>query len=1588
MHIGNDIYIWDGYQHNWLLDSWTNTDSYHLLHQTGDLHLMGDLRVGGRTIAQQRAIFKNDVVVEGRLLCHHLQGHDRGFFATEQRLHDAVPMPKVGDWALVGVSASPQIWQCTQHGVWEMVGTIGLENAFDLDKYDEARDIVDDIVAQGYVFAGVADTTTQPHCPDGYRVFYITSQPGRYVHFDNMEVKGCSVLMWNPANEGPDRGMWTAKAVGNFFLVNTENLADGAVTLEKTTGLTDYVDTKMRTAVKSISVNGGTAKTPNILGHVNLVIGGGGSGDEDDPGLVGQVRTNTSNLERLMETVEGTEEEEGLASRFDDLETTAIRGIKVNGQDATVTNGVANVTIREQQERAASGKYRASVVDGVTRSGDTWGRDIIEAGVVYDVEAEQSYQFPEEGEDDIEYRLVVDTHDNSLLVEIGTRNAGGGYDYAYYSSWNAYGNDFPGNEDIVDNEYLIKYRNGGVNILAEYDIQQNAVEPVTFGLAYDVSDASLLLDFGGTYYLDWEACDYIASNADISENAELIQYKVDGTTYLGTYDITTHKVKETGGQGQAIGEISATSDRAVQSKVLREKFDEIDGNIRILEDVAGAGGGNSSFNLLSDSDEAFSTFSYFKGNPGCFTPKVAPEDITVDDVRTISVLRPPYGYRTIGAIPVVSTEEEKETVQGIWTAAMVGLSDEANKGVYNRDKIRDAIANPNCIGIKLDKVYEVYCTYTNYTGVDNASDYNCATNIVIDKPFIIDGEVNGMAVGGLKAVSKMMLYTNSSLYLHKVNIENDRSDGFYTIFVDVKDGIDQLQIIKCNFTSTNGLDYGGRIKSSDIANADFNASSGIESPCYAKGRFVYISADKTVCPYVLEEGEEGLKPTNDETRKVNKENGNYINHIRYEGNTFSGGGAISADGVRIVKSCVILHNTFSEITSVAVKFSLANGGGNYKATCNFMSCPIYVVGNTFTGYNKVFKSFGQDKPYYGGIMAEYNEIYVLHNRMENFISGHIPGEDSLETYDAYLSSRQAYFCNNYVKNIVRFNPDDMGGVGICKGKNTNDIYIYGGGRRWCPFRRYWKSNTYILDHDEVMAIWRAHMDNLGTECLLLSEIAYDQQVSGEDCENLEGINDMLAISFANETSVYSISKTAKDLPILWEYVFSNNVLKADKGGITGKKITGHICAAAEWPASLVDISNNTFRAKWFAGANNTDSNRKHLFQVRLMRHSLMFESTSLNIVNNRFEQADPDTSINYPITLIANSYPELDTTNYGTRTSTSTSTETKARDTTNPAMYEYGNYYSNPLGDVRKMEGNVGVLYDTNVANFAIVMTTSRLYQSSSGGYHNSRGSYATAWSSNEKESANTENTSEELRTLRRLVYGDDVSNIPTIIPENPTAHVSQYKVVDGSNITVYTCQAAGSYARVSLYAKKSASLAGTVVDLSSFQIPLSEYETLSLTSDQIAEVLEALGLPTEDNDVAITTYTIAGNTDADVSTEIATLLSAILKACDFTQAADNTTTLSSGTFSVYKEGSINRFVLIAPKYVAQCLTYIKAQSETSAVTQLAKIVDNSSSASKYGVAYYSSYKFSSKAGTDPDWGDGEPAYVGLLERVAALEGS
>ncbi len=121
-----------------------NRHHHHHHHpHSRDIDLKGDLRVGGRAVFQQPALFKRDVKVEGRLEYRHLQGHDRGLFASSEELAKAVPAPRKGDWALVGLSERPQLWVCKTEGKWENSAvTTGLSLSFNLDASDVAQDLV------------------------------------------------------------------------------------------------------------------------------------------------------------------------------------------------------------------------------------------------------------------------------------------------------------------------------------------------------------------------------------------------------------------------------------------------------------------------------------------------------------------------------------------------------------------------------------------------------------------------------------------------------------------------------------------------------------------------------------------------------------------------------------------------------------------------------------------------------------------------------------------------------------------------------------------------------------------------------------------------------------------------------------------------------------------------------------------------------------------------------------------------------------------------------------------------------------------------------------------------------------------------------------------------------------------------------------------------------------------------------------------------------------------------------------------------------------------------------------------------------
>lgn len=316
-YVGNEIFIWDEHQHNWMLDTYANTDSYLLLEQSGDLDLMGDLRVGGRMTARHHARFKGDVTIEGRLVCKHIKQHDRGFFPDAETLMHSVPSPMKGDWALVGTNERPQLWQCTTPGEWESVGEANLENAFNLEAYNHVRDIVDDIANMGYTFAGVARPEINPHTPNDHNVFYLSAQPGKYVHFDNIEVRTLAVLLWTLDENG--QGVWTARTLIDDIMVDTRNIKDGAVTLEKLAdGVFKYIDDRDRSlqskiigveqqlsgTVKSITINGSSnpKHKPDNSGNVNLVIAPGGGGEDET--LAGQVQQNAEDIASIMQMIE------------------------------------------------------------------------------------------------------------------------------------------------------------------------------------------------------------------------------------------------------------------------------------------------------------------------------------------------------------------------------------------------------------------------------------------------------------------------------------------------------------------------------------------------------------------------------------------------------------------------------------------------------------------------------------------------------------------------------------------------------------------------------------------------------------------------------------------------------------------------------------------------------------------------------------------------------------------------------------------------------------------------------------------------------------------------------------------------------------------------------------------------------------------------------------------------------------------------------------------------------------------------------------------------------------------------------------
>ena len=323
VRVGHVIYSWDAMRQNWMRDDYYASDAFRMMHQGGDLDLHGDIRVAGNMTVRQQAVVNGDLTVEGSLIYKHLQGHDCGLFETTDDLFGRWPSPRRGDWALVGTDGMLQLWICSAEGEWHRSAeSADLFPAFQLDAYNKAKAIVDDIAAQGFIFGGVAVPTSLPHRPDNHNVFYLAAMPGEYVHFGGIYIERLSVILWHHETDGDDNGheegQWTATALMEHDIIGTEELrdgavttpkiADGAVTLDKTSGIRERFETIERAMVRSITINSGTKKFPDDQGNINLVISSGGGGGGADEELVQQVAINTENISLLEQEVAALKE--------------------------------------------------------------------------------------------------------------------------------------------------------------------------------------------------------------------------------------------------------------------------------------------------------------------------------------------------------------------------------------------------------------------------------------------------------------------------------------------------------------------------------------------------------------------------------------------------------------------------------------------------------------------------------------------------------------------------------------------------------------------------------------------------------------------------------------------------------------------------------------------------------------------------------------------------------------------------------------------------------------------------------------------------------------------------------------------------------------------------------------------------------------------------------------------------------------------------------------------------------------------------------------------------------------------------------
>lgn len=376
--------------------------------------------------------------------------------------------------------------------------------------------------------------------------------------------------------------------------------------------------------------------------------------------------------------------------------------------------------------------------------------------------------------------------------------------------------------------------------------------------------------------------------------------------------------------------------------------------------------------------------------------------------------------------------------------------------------------NPLCVGLKLDRVYGVLYTGSVYTRTPSTYLEKCFRP---RRNFLIDGEVNNKATGGLMT-KYGLLATQKSLVIRKARIQRKDTQGYITIYVDCRQGVEQLQVIDSVF---------------EQAGPDTDVITSRAGHGYAANYIYLYFQDKS--------------PYTDETLTT-LVNNNFLKHVLLKGNTIYGASFIQSDMARFTNSYRAIANTFfigteeenlengrpyyiiRGETSSAMSHTNQNGA-TYANRMSYNSCPLFFADNKFYGSERASAKRVTWSTSNEGVGLETAQAYFINNTFRNLIAKHTIHDGGRyaelhaqchANYETYMSVTKLWFVNNIIQNVLSFTHMNNDNRGLFKGKGTGIPYGFRPGWNFANVIRYYVGNKVSF---EKQTIWNSWLDATG-----------------------------------------------------------------------------------------------------------------------------------------------------------------------------------------------------------------------------------------------------------------------------------------------------------------------------------------------------------------------------------------------------------------------------------------------------------------------------------------------------------------------------